>query len=110
MWQIGSSSFAIKTQPFTKEEVDRARNSALSDFERAMNNSQAVALQLSEWAAIGDWRLMFVDRDRARTATVEDVQRTALEYLKTSNRTVGVFIPGEPDRSVNRFDVWDGCV
>src|SRR4029079_106099 len=77
---------AIKTQPFTKEEVDRARNSALSDFERAMNNSQAVALQLSEWAAIGDWRLMFVDRDRARTATVEDVQRTALEYLKTSNR------------------------
>ena len=90
----------IKNQPFTKEEVDRARNSALSDFERAMNNSQAVALQLSEWAAIGDWRLMFVDRDRARTATVEDVQRTALQYLKTSNRTVGLFIPGEPDRSV----------
>ena len=29
-----------------------------------MNNSQAVALQLSEWAAIGDWRLMFLDRDR----------------------------------------------
>ena len=90
----------IKDHPFTKEEVDRARNSALSDFERAMNNSQAVALQLSEWAAIGDWRLMFVDRDRARTATVEDVQRTALQYLKTSNRTVGVFVPGEPDRSV----------
>jgi zinc protease len=90
----------IKAHPFTKEEVDRARNSALSDFERAMNNSQAVALQLSEWAAIGDWRLMFVDRDRARTATVEDVNRTATMYLKTSNRTVGLFIPGEPDRSV----------
>jgi zinc protease len=90
----------IKNHPFTKEEVDRARNSALSDFERAMNNSQRVALQLSEWAAIGDWRLMFVDRDRARSATVEDVNRTALEYLKTSNRTVGVFLPGEPDRSV----------
>jgi zinc protease len=90
----------IKDHPFTKEEVDRARNSALSDFERAMNNSQAVALQLSEWAAIGDWRLMFIDRDHARSATVEDVQRTALQYLKASNRTVGVFIPGEPDRSV----------
>jgi zinc protease len=90
----------IKDHPFTKEEVDRARNSALSAFERQMNNSQAIALQLSEWAAIGDWRLMFLDRDRARSATVEDVQRTALEYLKTSNRTVGLFIPGEPDRSV----------
>ena len=90
----------LKSHPFTKEEVDRARNSTLSDFERAMNNSQAVALQLSEWAAIGDWRLLFVDRDRARSATVEDVNRTASMYLKTSNRTVGLFIPGEPDRSV----------
>jgi zinc protease len=90
----------IKNHPFTKEEVDRARNAALSDFERTMNNSQRVALQLSEWVAIGDWRLMFVDRDRARTATVEDVQRTALQYFKPTNRTVGMFIPGEPDRSV----------
>jgi len=90
----------VKDHPFTKEEVDRARNSELSDFERTMNNSQRVAVQLSEWAAIGDWRLMFVDRDRARTATVEDVQRTALMYLKPSNRTVGEFIPGAPDRSV----------
>ena len=89
----------IKAHPITAEEVTRAKNSALSEFERAMNNSQAVALQLSEWAAIGDWRLMFLDRDRARSATVEDVQRTALQYLKTSNRTVGLFIPGEPDRA-----------
>ena len=89
----------IKAHPITAEEVTRAKNSALSQFERAMNNSQQVALQLSEWAAIGDWRLMFIDRDRTRSATVEDVQRTALQYLKTSNRTVGLFIPGEPDRS-----------
>ena len=90
----------IKAHPITAEEVERAKNSALSEFERQMNNSQQVALQLSEWAAIGDWRLMFLDRDRARSATVEDVQRTALQYLKTSNRTVGLFIPGEPDRAV----------
>jgi len=89
----------IKAHPFTAEELERARNSALSQFERAMNNSQQVALQLSEWAAIGDWRLMFLNRDRARSATIEDVNRTALQYLKTSNRTVGLFIPGEPDRA-----------
>jgi zinc protease len=34
-----------------------------------------------------------------RTATAEDVQRAALQYLKESNRTVGLFIPGEPDRT-----------
>jgi len=89
----------LKAHPITQEEIERARNNALSGFERAMNNSQAVALQLSEWAAIGDWRMMFLDRDRVRTATAEDAQRTALQYLKASNRTVGLFIPGTPDRT-----------
>jgi zinc protease len=89
----------LKTHPITKEELDRAKNNALSGFERTMNNSQAVAVQLSEWAAIGDWRLMFLDRDRVRSATAEDAQRAALKYLKASNRTVGLFLPGEPDRA-----------
>jgi zinc protease len=89
----------LKTHPITDEEIERAKNSALSSFERQMNNSQAVALQLSEWAAIGDWRLMFLDRDRVRAATAADAQRAALHYLKASNRTVGLFMPGEPDRS-----------
>jgi zinc protease len=89
----------LKTNPITAEEIDRAKNNAMSSFERTMNNSQSVALQLSEWAAIGDWRMMFLDRDRVRTATADDAQRTALQYLKASNRTVGLFIPSEPDRS-----------
>jgi zinc protease len=89
----------LKQHPITDEELQRAKNNALSAFERAMNNSQAVALQLSEWAAIGDWRMMFLDRDRVRSATADDAQRVALQYFKTSNRTVGMFIPGEPDRA-----------
>ena len=64
-----------------------------------MNNSQSVAIQLSNWAAIGDWRLMFLDRDRVRTASAEATQSAALQYFKPSNRTVGLFIPGEPDRA-----------
>lgn len=89
----------LADNPVTQEEVERIRAQALSGFERAMNNSQAIAIQLSNWASIGDWRLMFLDRDRVRTATVADVQRAGLQYLKSSNRTVGVFIPGEPDRT-----------
>ena len=42
---------------------------------------------------------MFLDRDRVRAATAADAQRAALQYLKASNRTVGMFIPGEPDRA-----------
>jgi zinc protease len=89
----------LSTNPLTAEEIERTRNQALSGFEQAMNNTQAIAVQLSNWASIGDWRLLFLDRDRVRAATVADAQRTALGYLKSSNRTVGLFLPGEPDRA-----------
>jgi zinc protease len=89
----------LATTPITAEEVERTRNQVLSSFQQQMNNTQAIAVQLSNWASIGDWRLLFLDRDRVRQTTVADVQRTALEYFKSSNRTVGLFIPGEPDRA-----------
>ncbi len=89
----------IHATPITADEVERIRNQAMSGFEQAMNNSQSVAIQLSNWAAIGDWRLMFLDRDRVRTASAEATQSAALKYFKASNRTVGMFMPGEPDRA-----------
>jgi zinc protease len=89
----------LRANPITAEEVERAKNQMMSGFERQMNNSQGIAIQLSTWASIGDWRLLFLDRDRVRDASPENVQRVGLEYLKASNRTVGTFIPGEPDRS-----------
>ena len=38
---------------------------------------------------MGDWRLLFLHRDRLRSATVEDARRVAAKYFKPSNRTVG---------------------
>ena len=84
----------------TKEEVDRARDNLLSDWETTMRNSQRVAISLSEWAAMGDWRLMFLYRDQLKTVTPEDVARVAKSYLRPENRTVGTYIPTkEPQRA-----------
>ena len=90
----------VLTSPVTGEEVERARQARLASMERLFNDSRAVALQLSEWGAMGDWRLFFVHRDRLREVTAEDVQRVAVSYLKPSNRTVGIFVPDDnPDRA-----------
>ncbi len=83
----------VAAEPVTKEEVERARTEIVRQTELSLNNSEAVGMALGEFAASGDWRLLFLHRDRVRQASVEDVQRVARTYLTASNRTVGVFIP-----------------
>ncbi len=84
----------------TAAELARAQEGLLKDWEMAMLNSQRAAIGLSEWAAMGDWRLLFLHRDRLRAVTAEDVQRVARTYLVENNRTVGTFIPTEaPERA-----------
>lgn len=83
-----------KTAP-TKEEVERAKLQSAKNNEQLMNSPERAALELSEWIAQGDWRLMLLHRDRIQKVTPEDVQRVAAKYLKSTNRTVGQFIPTE---------------
>ena len=81
--------------PPTEEEVERAKSNFAANFELSFNNPNRIALDLSEWAAMGDWRLMFLHRDRLEGVTPEDVVAVAEKYLKTSNRTIGYFYPTE---------------
>ena len=83
----------LADEPLTKEEVDRSRSRLLADWEKASTNSQDVAIQLSEWAAQGDWRLYFLYRDRLESAKAEDVNRIAKQFLIQNNRTMGMFLP-----------------
>lgn len=83
----------IRTKPFTKDELERQRTRWLKNFELRMNDPQDVALELSEWQAMGDWRLMFLHRDRIEKVTLEQVQKAAEKYFIPSNCTVGLFIP-----------------
>mgnify|MGYP001555513469 FL=1 len=86
--------------PVRPEEVQRAKTELLNDFDHAQRDTRALVRTLSEFAAIGDWRLFYLYRDRLRAVSVADVQRVALAYLKPSNRVLGVFLPTRhPDRA-----------
>lgn len=90
----------LVAEPPTKEEVERAKTRLLRAMEMRMNNSQSIGLNLTEWVAMGDWRLMFLNRDRIKDVTPEDVARVARTYLRESNRTIGEFIPTtRPERA-----------
>ena len=97
---LRSALAEVVSRPPTEEEVARARTSLIKNIELLLGRSDRVGLDLSEWAASGDWRLLFVHRDRLKKVTAADVARVATTYLKPSNATYGTFIPTDkPDRS-----------
>ena len=87
-------------EPITDAEVERARTSLLNDMEKAQLDSALLLRYLPEFAAMGDWRLFYLYRDRVRKVTTADVQRAADTYLKPANRVLGIFVPtAQPDRA-----------
>jgi zinc protease len=83
----------IADTPVTDDEVARAVRKYISIREQRLAKSATTALELSEWTASGDWRLLFIHRDRVAKVKAADVNRVAKAYLKQSNRTVGMFLP-----------------
>ena len=85
----------------SEEEVERIKTRLLKNIKLALTDSGKIGIELSEFAALGDWRMFFLNRDNLKKVTAEDVMRAAGAYLKESNRTAGLFIPTkELERSV----------
>ena len=86
--------------PVTDAEVARAKQSLIKNIDLSANDTAALTVALTESMAAGDWRLFFLQRDQIEKASAADVQAAARKYLKSSNRTVGRFIPTDaPDRT-----------
>src|SRR5262245_48344097 len=79
--------------PFTDDEVNKAKARSKRQAETLQSNSQAMSQALSGSSSHGDWRLLFIQRDRVADVTAADVNRVAKTYLRKPNRTVGVYIP-----------------
>ena len=90
----------VAAKPVTAEEVEKAKRTLLKNTKLAFNSSERTAMELSEWLGMGDWRLVFLNRDRVEQVTAEDVNRVAKKYITRNNRTLGRFIPADkPERA-----------
>ena len=83
----------IVSDGVSEDEVKRVIQQLTKEREQSLNNTSQIAINLSDWAAQGDWRLFFLYRDRFEKVTPEDVQRVAALYTRAENRTIGMFIP-----------------
>ncbi|MFZ6757696.1 M16 family metallopeptidase [Undibacterium sp. Ji50W] len=85
--------------PVTEAELARAKSKLDSDIAQVFNDPEKLGVSLSESIASGDWRLFFLFRDRVKALKVDEVQRVATTWLKSTNRTSGSFIPSDkPER------------
>ena len=78
---------------FTEDDLKRAKNELLKQFENTYNKTLDLSVALTENIGAGDWRLFFMDRDYIENLTLADIQNVAKKYYLQSNRTWGRFVP-----------------
>ncbi len=83
----------LATEPVTAEELARARQSWLNDWDRGFTDPENIGVDLSEAVALGDWRMYFLLRDRVRAVTLEDLNRVATTWLRRDNRSIATYLP-----------------
>ncbi|HEX9392603.1 MAG TPA: pitrilysin family protein [Usitatibacteraceae bacterium] len=86
--------------PPSAEEMERVRVASARSYEEALNNHENIGVQMSEYIALGDWRLFFYSRDSEAGVTSEQVTKAAQAYYRRDNRVVGFFVPEDaPQRA-----------
>jgi zinc protease len=83
----------LNGEPITPVELGRAQKRWDKWFRQLFADPERLCVTLSESIAAGDWRLLFMLRDRVKNITVEQVNERAQAWFKSSNRTLGRFIP-----------------
>ncbi|HEY1110027.1 MAG TPA: insulinase family protein, partial [Opitutaceae bacterium] len=83
----------VKKDGVSPEEVSRGINKLLARIAYMRDGSFAMAGQINESIAVGDWTLYFTLLDALKKVTPADLQRVARAYLLEDQSTTGWFIP-----------------
>jgi zinc protease len=79
--------------PPSNEELERVRRNYANQVEKILNDHEKIGVALSESIALGDWRLLFQSRERAKNVTSDQVAAAVKKYFRRDNRTVGTYLP-----------------
>ena len=77
----------------TEAEVQRAKNQLRAQESFGRDGPFAIASQLNEAIAAGDWKLFTTIRARIDRVTREEVRRVARTYLDRDRCTTGWYVP-----------------
>jgi len=91
---------SLKASPMTEAEFQRTLQSSRTGYERALADPEGFGVSLSEYIALGDWRLFFQSRDDMEKLKPAQADAAAARYFVRDNRVVGIFAPEDnPQRA-----------
>lgn len=91
--EIRDAVRAVQQDGITADELERAKTQLRAKEAFGRDGPFAIASQLNEAIAAGDWTLYTTYLDRIDRVTTADVQRVAETYLQPMRSTVGHYIP-----------------
>jgi len=83
----------VKRDGVTEAEVATARGKYVAATAYGRDGSFAIAENLNEAIAAGDWTLYYTLDEATRRVTAADIQRVANAYLDVNRSTTGWFVP-----------------
>jgi zinc protease len=86
----------IKAEGVTAAEVARVKRQYIAADAYKRDGTAAIASEINEWIAVGDWTLYVTFPQKVQQVTPADVQRVAKEYFNEDRSTTGWFIPAPP--------------
>jgi zinc protease len=86
----------IQTDGVTPAEIARVKQQFVAADAYKRDGTAAVASELNEWIAVGDWTLYVTFPQKVEQVTPADVQRVAKQYLSEDQSTTGWFVPLQP--------------
>jgi zinc protease len=86
----------IATDGVTAAEVERVKQQYIAADAYKRDGTAAIAGEINEWIAVGDWTLYVTFPQKVQQVTPADVQRVARQYFKQDQSTTGWFIPVLP--------------
>ena len=89
----------LKKDGVTADEVTAAVAKSLADSTFQRDGSFAIAGNLNECIAAGDWSIFYTIDEAAKKVTAADVQRVANQFMNIDQSTTGWFVPTTPGGS-----------
>ncbi len=106
--EIAEELRRVREGGVTAAELARAHSLIRASEAFGRDGSYAIAAQLNEAIAAGDWRLYTSALEHAMSVTAEDVRRVARDYCIERERTVGFYVPEVESRDEQGINSGDG--